>query len=177
MCDNSRECAAAKANGFGGLGTRRPLDDAPDTTPEGPAPESVRPGWSAEEPTPFRLVAVPCESGRDLDVERSAHFGRAPMFALVRIEADGQIGGWWLVENPTEGLSGHGMIAVMLAEEGVTDVVTAGIGAGMYQRLMGSGIRVWREQDAATVATAIRAFVDGECIPVAEADLREGHGA
>jgi len=175
MCDNSRECTAAKANGFGTVSDRRPLDDPPDATPEGPAPLSVRPGWAEDDPPPARIVAVPCEMGVDLEAERSAHFGRAPAFALVRLEAD-EIAGWWVIDNVGHD-HGHALIAVMLSEEGITDVVTASIGLGMYQRLTALGIRVWREQDAATVAAAIEAFVAGKAVPVAARELEEGHGA
>jgi predicted Fe-Mo cluster-binding NifX family protein len=123
-----------------------------------------------------RLVAVPCEAGEDLDTERSAHFGRAPAFGLVRLERDSMVG-WWIASNPAAGHSGHGAVAAMLLEEGVTDIVTAGIGAGMYRRLAEAGVRLWREQDAATVRSAIEALVEGRAVPIAEGDLHEGHGA
>ena len=173
MCDNSRECSAAKAQGFGGAQTRRPIEDVPQASAEGPMPASVRPGWT--EAGFVRIVGIPCESGEDLDVERSAHFGRAPAFALVRLEAD-DLAAWWIAPNPSHDQAGHAAVASMLIDEGVTDVVTAGIGAGMYQRLAHAGVRVWREQDAATVAAAVQAFIDGRVVPVAEGDLREGHG-
>ena len=174
MCDNSRECAAAKAQGFGTSQTHRPLEDTPDVAVEGPVPASVRPGWA--EAGFVRIVAIPCESGEDLDVERSAHFGRAPAFALVRLEGD-DIAAWWIAPNASHDLAGHGAVAALLIEEGVTDVVTAGIGAGMFQRLARAGVRVWREQDAATAATAIKALLEGKAVPIAEADLHEGQGA
>ncbi len=174
MCDNSRECAAARIQGFGGAQTRRPIEDVPRATADGPMPVSVRPGWS--ESGFVRIVAVPCERGEDLESERSAHFGRAPAFGLVRLEAD-QIAAWWIAPNPSHDQPGHGPVASMLIDEGVTDVVTAGIGAGMYQRLVGAGVRLWREQDAATVAAAIEALVEGRAVPIAEADLHEGRGA
>jgi len=122
------------------------------------------------------MVAIPCEEGKDLDAERSAHFGRAPAFALVRLERD-SIAAWWIAPNPATFASGHGAVATMLLDEGVTDVVTAGIGVGMYQRLAREGVLVWREQDAATVASAIEALIEGRAVPVAESDLHEGHGA
>jgi len=175
VCDNSRERVAARAQGFEtGSGVQRPLEDVPDATSTGPLPASVRPGWTGE--GFVRIVAIPCEAGEDLEVERSAHFGRAPGFALVRLEGE-DIAGWWIVSNPVHDQAGHGPVAAMLIEEGVSDVVTAGIGAGMYQRLARAGVRVWREQDAATAATAIQAFLDGKAVPLAEGDLHEGHSA
>jgi len=134
----------------------------------------VRPGWT--EPGFVRLVAVPCEAGEDLDTERSAHFGRAPAFGLVRLERDSMTA-WWIAPNPMAQRSGHGAVAAMLIEEGVTDVVTAGIGAGMYGRLTSAGLRVWREQDAPTVRSAIEALVEGRVVPIADGDLHDGHTA
>lgn len=174
MCDNSRECAAARVQGFPGAVDRRPLEDTPNAEAEGPAPASVRPGWSG--PGFVRLVAVPCEAGEDLDVERSAHFGRSPAFAVARLEGH-SIEAWWVVPNPVAGASGHGAVATMLLDEGVTDVITAGIGTGMYQRLSGEGVRVWREQDEATARGALQALIEGRAVPFAERDLHEGHGA
>ncbi len=50
MCDNSRECRSAAARGFGRSGHQRPLDDEPDATPVGEAPQSVRPGYAQSTP-------------------------------------------------------------------------------------------------------------------------------
>ena len=50
MCDNSRECRAAAARGFGSTVGKRPLEDAPDATPVGEAPVSVRPGYAQSTP-------------------------------------------------------------------------------------------------------------------------------
>lgn len=171
MCDKSAMSAVARSNGIGERGATQPLSEVPD--PDERVGQSARPEWADDEPGRVRLIAVPCERGVDLDVERSVHFGRAPAFALVRLEGE-EIAGWWVIDNKGHDHS-HGLIAITLAEEGVTEVVTAGIGVGMYQRLTSLGVRVWLEQDAATVTAAIQALLDGKAIPVAEGDLGDEH--
>lgn len=168
MCDNGRECKAAEARGFGRAQLHRPLDDAPDATPTGPAPSSVRPGWAA-----VRLVAVPAELPGGLDAERSAHVGRAPAFSLVRLAADGSVEETGVLVNS----GGHGAAARLLVDANVTDVVVAGIGAGMYRHLTDAGAKVWFEADTARVADAVRALAQGRVREVAEGDVHAGgHG-
>lgn len=162
MCDNSRECQAAKANGFARFPQHRPIDDEPAAQPVGPAPASVRPGWNAGR----RLVAVPWEAGEGLSAERSAHFGRAAGFALVTLEGDSAAFVKLAPNGPHGDGGGHGFAARMLVAEGVTDVVTAGIGPGMYERLATGGVRVWRDEDSATVGDAVRALASGVLQPV-----------
>lgn len=123
--------------------------------------------------TDAQLVAIPCESGEDLEAERSAHFGKAPAFAVVRLEDD-EVVAWWIVDNARHGEPGHSYLSGMFASEGVTDVVTAAIGTGMFQRLTDAGITVWIEQDAATVSSAIEAFVAGRAVRATADDV--GHG-
>jgi len=159
MCDNSRECQAAADRGFSAPNTHRALDDAPDATPTGPAPATVRPGWRRR-PGGGRLVAVPAALEGGLDAERSPHFGRAPAFVLVEIVAGG-IGSARVLVNPPHEIVGHGYAANTLASEGVTEVVTSGIGEGMRSRIEGAGIVIWHETQATTVRGAIDALLGG----------------
>jgi predicted Fe-Mo cluster-binding NifX family protein len=173
MCDNSKECSSPKARAFSANGgSSRPLDDVPDATPQGPAPTSVRPGWVEAMPSERKIVAVPSELEGGLDAERSAHFGRAPGFAIVMLDGDYIVRDTFLV-NRSES-QGHGFAATALIEAGVTDVVTAGIGTGMYGRLIQGGVRVWREQDAPTVSSAIDTFVAGGAAPFEPGDIHAG---
>lgn len=174
MCDNSRECRAAADQGFAGPVTHRALDDAPDATPTGPAPSSVRPGWRRR-PAGGRLVAVPAALEGGLDAERSPHFGRAPAFVLVEI-VGGEIGKARVLVNPPHEIAGHGYAATTLAGEGVTEVVTSGIGEGMRSRIEGAGIVIWYEANATTVRGAIEALLGGGVRLLGDDDVHAGTG-
>lgn len=120
-----------------------------------------------------RVVAVPVEDDTGLGSERSAHFGRAPFFAIVRVE-DGAIGESRIALNPPGDEVGHGYVAMMLASAGVTDIITASIGPGMRTRLEMTGVRLWHDSDSATAARAVERLFAGELLPIADRDVH-GH--
>jgi len=133
----------------------------------------VRPGWTQEPEAPL-VVAVPCELSGGLDAERSLHFGRAPGFAIAVLKGGYIAKETFVTNRPHDEGGDHGFAANALLNMGVTDVVTAAIGTGMYRRLVSGGVRVWREQDAPTVSSAIDAFMAGEAAPFFEGDAHPG---
>ena len=117
------------------------------------------------------VVAIPAALPADIISARSEHFGRAPGFAIIEL-ANTAVVGVRAIENRVDV---HGAAAALLAEEGVTDVVTVGIGHGMLSKLNTAGIRVWIDTDAVMVGDAVVNFAAGLVRPVADEDIR-AHG-
>lgn len=70
------------------------------------------------------------------------HFGKSKSFAIVTLEENKVVNN---KEVSTEGLQhNHGGLANMLENEGVTLVITGGIGAGAYNSLQEKGFKVIR---------------------------------
>lgn len=119
-----------------------------------------------------RVVAVPCEAAAGLDSPRSEHVGRAPQFIVVEAGADAPI-----VRAVANASGGHGAAAELLVGAGVTDVVTSGIGAGMYRRLTEAGVNVFRDSISATAGEAVEALLAGELAPISADQVHPGgHG-
>jgi predicted Fe-Mo cluster-binding NifX family protein len=112
-----------------------------------------------------RVVAVPSETKLGLDAGRSDHFGRAPYFTIVQVKGR-KVGRNTTVTNPPNRQVGHDYPVELLAREGVTDVVVAGIGEPMHRMLRENSVHVWREQDTRTVGAAIDALMAGAVEPL-----------
>jgi predicted Fe-Mo cluster-binding NifX family protein len=108
----------------------------------------------------------------DIVSPRSEHFGRAPAFALVEL-AGSVVVAVRAIQNRAE--EAHGAAAALLVAQGVTDVVTVGIGQGMLSRLQAAGIRVWIDTEAVMVGDAVVNFAADRVRPVTEEDVRN-HG-
>lgn len=122
-------------------------------------------------------VAVPSETPGGLRAARSAHVGKAETFTVVDVSADGSVGDSSVLANPTSGTSSHGVVAAMLVEHAVTDLVVRGIGEGMRAKLEPAGVRIWHDARSATVEDAVRSLVAGTLAPVEESHVHgSGHG-
>lgn len=122
------------------------------------------------------LLAIPAAMPADIVSARSEHFGRAPAFALVEL-AGPTVVAVRAIQNRAE--EAHGAAAALLVAEGVTDVVTVGIGQGMLSRLQAAGIRVWIDTEAIMVGDAVVNFAADRVRAVTDDDVRNhggGHG-
>ena len=80
------------------------------------------------------IIAVPYQNG-----EIFQHFGHTEAFKLYGVQ-DGAIVTTQIAET---GGSGHGALAGLLREKGVTDLICGGIGGGARTALAQAGIRLY----------------------------------
>ena len=87
------------------------------------------------------------------------HFGKSQSFAIVTIDEQDIVG---LKEVSTESLQhNHGGLSNLLAEQGVTVVIAAGMGEGAYHSLQEKGIEVIRGA-AGSIKDVLQRYLDGE---------------
>lgn len=87
-------------------------------------------------------IAIPSESTDGLTGKRSDHFGHCPVFTLVDI-TNNQADNIRTVNNIDHGAGGCMKPVGMLAENGVTAMVVAGMGKGPFQKMEQHGIKVY----------------------------------
>lgn len=136
-------------------------------------PEPLR---SASPRRKERLVnlCIPVTADRGLESPVSGHFGSAPLFVLVDVEARSA-----RALTNTRAVHEHGACRPLdaLAGHEIDAVIVGGIGAGALMKLQSAGIRVFRAA-APTVAGCLDAFLKNEVEEIGPAGAcgRHGHG-
>jgi predicted Fe-Mo cluster-binding NifX family protein len=119
-------------------------------------------------------ICIPVTEDRGSESPLSAHFGSAPLFAVVDTESDA----CRTIANGDRH-HGHGMCRPLAALSGETidGVIVGGIGKGALGKLQASGIRVFLAQQA-TVRDALAAFKTGALHEATQATAcaHDGHG-
>ena len=87
-------------------------------------------------------IAIPAETPEGLSSRRSNHFGHCPLFTLVEIN-DNEVGQVRTLTNIEHSPGGCHKPVAMLAENGVTAMVVAGMGRGPFQKMQQHGITVY----------------------------------
>ena len=122
-------------------------------------------------------MAIPSETTEGLTSKRSDHFGHCPIFTLVEIK-DNQVTRVRTVENIAHGAGGCMKPVAMLAENGVTAMIVAGMGRGPFQKMAQHGITVYfadlvKYPDA---QSTINDFINGSLPTFADTQLCTGSG-
>ena len=119
-------------------------------------------------------LCIPVTADRGLESPVSGHFGSAPLFMLVDVEARRA-----QALTNTRAVHEHGACRPLdaLAGHEIDAVVVGGIGAGALMKLQGAGIRVFRAT-APTVAGCLDAFTRNEVEEIGPGGAcgRHGHG-
>lgn len=118
-------------------------------------------------------IVVPTETG-GLDGERSGHFGHAPGFTLVDVEG-GEIKGASVLENPPHEHGGCRRTVALLAENGATHAVVAGIGGGPLAAMRSAAIAVYFDDRVPVVRGAVEALLRGELSEIDPRQACSGH--
>lgn len=106
------------------------------------------------------VLAVPSNGQGGLEAERAGHFGRCDCFTVVEIE-DGAVTGIRIVENMPHVEGGCIRPVEMLAAEGVSAIVVAGIGGRPLAGFNEAGIAVYFDNSVPNVGDIIDAVVAG----------------
>lgn len=118
-------------------------------------------------------IAVPVESGEGFDAIRSAHFGHAPVFAVVDVP-DGAPATMLMLPNEREGTHGCAATVHLLALNGVQHVSAAGMGRGALRELAANGIAVHQDTESETVYEAVAAILEGRTVRFTESQAHRG---
>jgi len=113
------------------------------------------------------VIAVPTVGAGGLDSERSGHFGHCDCFTVVHVD-DGEIMEIRTVHNPPHQEGGCLRPVNLLAGEGVTALVVAGMGARPLAGFSDVGISVYFENQTPGVGDVIAMLLNDE-LPVMDA--------
>ncbi|MCK5505292.1 MAG: NifB/NifX family molybdenum-iron cluster-binding protein [Thermodesulfovibrionia bacterium] len=122
-------------------------------------------------------LAIPSETTEGLTGKRSDHFGHCPVFTLVEIK-DNQIGEVRTVANIAHTAGGCLKPVAMLAENGVSAMVVAGMGRGPFQKMQQHGITVYFAdlQKYPDVQSTVNDFINGSLLTFEAGQLCTGNG-
>ena len=123
-------------------------------------------------------VAIPAASDGGLSAGRSDHFGHCPFFVLVDIRDDGRAADVRVLANIAHGKGGCMKPVAMLAENGVSALVSGGMGNGPFQKMKQMGIEPYYAglDQCPDVRSAVDAFVAGRLLPFDMGQLCTGSG-
>lgn len=112
-------------------------------------------------------VAIPIAEDRGLESTPHPHLGRAPFFLFVDI-TEGRIEGWFVKENPGSKLDRkRGMAAGnLLVEEGISVLVTKGVGAGPFHSLRDRFVKIYELLEGAKISDILEAILKDELKPI-----------
>jgi predicted Fe-Mo cluster-binding NifX family protein len=111
------------------------------------------------------ILAVPSSGSGGLAADRSGHFGRCDCFTIVAIQ-DGELGEVRVLTNPPHTDGGCLAPVELLASNGVTALVVAGIGGRPLAGFRSAGIEVYYERQLPKVCDAVEAVRSGVARPI-----------
>ncbi|MGB4593653.1 MAG: NifB/NifX family molybdenum-iron cluster-binding protein [Coriobacteriia bacterium] len=120
------------------------------------------------------VLAVPSVDEGGMDAERSGHFGRCDCFTVVEI-VDGAVGTVRIVDNPPHVEGGCLRPVELLASNGVTALVVAGIGGRPLAGFNDAGITVYFDNERPVVGDAVAALIAGEVEVIDPGAVCGGH--
>ncbi|MDE5831991.1 MAG: NifB/NifX family molybdenum-iron cluster-binding protein [Desulfovibrio sp.] len=120
------------------------------------------------------IVAVPSEAPGGLAAAPSPHFGHCFAYTVARIE-DGRIVDASVRENKGHEHGGCVQPVRELADEGVTALISGGMGMRPLQAMNEAGIQVYYNPGYATVKEALDAFAANQLQPFGPDQLCKGN--
>jgi predicted Fe-Mo cluster-binding NifX family protein len=115
-------------------------------------------------------IAIPTEGEGGLDAQRSAHFGHADSFTVVDV-SDGTVVGAATLVNPPHEHGGCGQTVALLAAAGVDTAIVVGMGGGPLAAMASHRITALFDDENATPASAVAAFIGGTRTPFGSGNL------
>ena len=109
-------------------------------------------------------LAIPSSNPGGLEAGIDAHFGHCDLYTIVDLTGD-QIAGVGTLP-PVPHVQGGCLAAVQhLTQNGVTALISGGMGMRPLLGFQEAGIQVFRNNGAATVGTAVEALIQGSLAP------------
>ncbi len=108
----------------------------------------------------FRFV-VPVSDDRGIDAQLSQHFGRAPFFAIIDLDEDGNVIGQGTIANTSEHFGGVGLPPDRILQLKPKALITYGLGPKALRVFQNAGVAVLRTE-ANTVREVVTAYNNNE---------------
>ena len=106
-------------------------------------------------------IVVPVQDESGLNGRLSEHFGRAPYFAVIDLEEDGQVSNQRTVPNESEHFGGTGRPPDRILQLQPTALITYGMGPRALRIFQGAMVAVLRA-NASTVKDVVSAYNNGQ---------------
>ena len=108
----------------------------------------------------FRFV-VPVSDDRGIDAQLSQHFGRAPFFAIIDLDEEGNLIGQGTIANTSEHFGGVGLPPDRILQLKPKALITYGLGPKALRVFQNAGVAVLRTE-ANTVRDVVTAYNNNE---------------
>ena len=108
----------------------------------------------------FRFV-VPVSDDRGIDAQLSQHFGRAPFFAIIDLDEEGNVIGQGTIANTSEHFGGVGLPPDRILQLKPKALITYGLGPKALRVFQNAGVAVLRTE-ANTVREVVTAYNNNE---------------
>jgi predicted Fe-Mo cluster-binding NifX family protein len=106
-------------------------------------------------------IVVPVSDDRGIDAQLSQHFGRAPFFAIIDLDEEGNVIGQGTIANTSEHFGGVGLPPDRILQLKPKALITYGLGPKALRVFQNAGVAVLRTE-ANTVRDVVTAYNNNE---------------
>jgi predicted Fe-Mo cluster-binding NifX family protein len=106
-------------------------------------------------------IVVPVSEDKGIDAQLSQHFGRAPFFAIIDLDEEGNVIGKGTIANTSEHFGGVGLPPDRILQLKPKALITYGLGPKALRVFQSAGVAVLRTE-ANTVKDVVRAYNNNE---------------
>ncbi len=106
-------------------------------------------------------IAIPSDTDKGLDSNRSGHFGYTPFFTILTVE-NGNIKAVEALRNVDHDIAGCDGVINFVMTLGVDAILTVGMGMQALMKFTNAGITVYTETQTANVGEVARMFANGK---------------
>ncbi|PVX25503.1 MAG: dinitrogenase iron-molybdenum cofactor biosynthesis protein [Candidatus Bathyarchaeum sp.] len=106
-------------------------------------------------------IVVPVSDEKGIDSQLSQHFGRAPFYAIIDLDDDGNVIGQGTISNTSEHFGGVGLPPDRILQLQPKALVTYGLGSKALKMFQDAGVAVLRTE-ASTVREVVTAYKNNE---------------
>ena len=106
-------------------------------------------------------IVVPVSEEKGIDSQLSQHFGRAPFYAIIDLDDDGNVIGQGTISNTSEHFGGVGLPPDRILQLQTKALVTYGLGSKALKMFQDAGVAVLRTE-ASTVREVVTAYMNNE---------------
>ncbi len=106
-------------------------------------------------------IVVPVSDEKGIDAQLSEHFGRAPYFAIIDLDDEGNVIGQGTMSNTSEHFGGTGHPPDRIIQLQPKALITYGMGPRALRIFQNAAIAVFRT-NVNTVREAVRAYNNNE---------------
>jgi predicted Fe-Mo cluster-binding NifX family protein len=106
-------------------------------------------------------IVVPVSDDKGIDAQLSQHFGRAPFYAIIDLDEEGNVIGQGTIANTSEHFGGVGLPPDRILQLKPKALITYGLGPKALRVFQDAGVAVLRTE-ANTVREVVKAYNNNE---------------